>query len=280
MITRPDGREVVVLSSAAPIRASHGRITEAVIVFQDITARKSLEQQKNEFFAVASHELRTPLTIITGFAEILHLCATEEADARYRYAVTSIIQECDHLRRLIDELLDVSHTEHTPLELKRSYQDVLAPLQQMVTKHSSTTNKHRLHLTLHEVKPADRLMGWFDLSRIEQMLNNLLTNAIKYSPAGGEIEVGVHPRRDTQGTAREVLIWVKDQGIGIAAQDLPRIFERFYRADTLDGSISGFGIGLYLTRELVEGHGGRIWVESTQGQGSTFFVALPLGEAK
>lgn len=195
VITRPDGREVVVLSSAAPIRASHGRITEAVMVFQDITARKSLEQQKNEFFAVASHELRTPLTIITGFAEILHLCATEEADARSRYAVTSIIQECDHLRRLIDELLDVSHTEHTPLELKRSYQDVLAPLQQMVTKHSSTTNKHRLHLMLHEVKPADRLMGWFDLSRVEQMLNNLLTNAIKYSPAGGEIEVGVQPRR-------------------------------------------------------------------------------------
>src|SRR5207245_8236514 len=123
-----------------------------------------------------------------------------------------------------------------------------------------------------------RLMGWFDLPRTEQVVRNLLSNAIKYSPAGGEIELGVRPRRDAHGTAQEVLIWVKDQGIGIAAHDLPHLFERFYRAVTLDRSISGFGIGLYLTKELVQGHGGRIWVESTKGQGSTFFLALPLGD--
>ena len=149
---------------------------------------------------------------------------------------------------------------------------------QIVTTHTHTTSKHRVHLLLEEVKASERLMGWFDPLRIEQIMRNLLTNAVKYSPASSTIEVGVRPRRSASGKVQEVVIWVKDQGIGIAASDFPHIFERFYRAATLDRSISGFGIGLYLTKELVQEHGGHIWVESTKGRGSTFFVALPLGE--
>ena len=113
-----------------------------------------------------------------------------------------------------------------------------------------------------------------------QIVRNLLSNAVKYSPTGSAIEVGVRPRRDSQGKAQEVVIWVKDEGIGIASRDLPHIFERFYRASSLDSSsISGFGIGLYLTKQLVQEHEGRIWVESKAGEGSTFFVVLPLGRA-
>src|SRR5207253_715352 len=159
--------------------------------FQDITALKQLEQQKNTFFAVANHELRTPLTAIQGFAELLQLQAIDGSDARQQYAIKSIVEECDHLIRLVHELLEVSLLGHVRLDLKGSYQDLLAPLKQMVTKYTQTTRTHRLHLTLEDLEPTDRLMGWFDLPRIEQVMRNLNTNAIKYSPAGGEIELGV-----------------------------------------------------------------------------------------
>ena len=278
LIIHPDGREVVVLSSAAPIRRSHGFITEAVIVFQDITAPKQLEQQKNTFFAVANHELRTPLTIIMGFAELLAMQEDQHTDAMSRDALKHIREECDHLLRLVQDLLDVSRLEQTQLEIQLSIQDLLVPLTEMVNKQIQATSTHPLSLTLQNLQPDDVLLGWFDLSRLEQVVRNLITNAVKYSSVGSAIEVGVCPCRNPAGSVQEVLIWVKDQGIGIASEDRPHLFERFYRAGNIDRSSSGFGIGLYLTKELVQAHGGRIWVESTLGQGSTFFVALPLGE--
>lgn len=277
LITRPDGSEIVVLSSAAPIRSPNGLIREAVLVFQDITALKQLEQQKNEFFAVANHELRTPLTSILGFTELLQVYPPPGADQMHSYAIESIAQECEHLSRLIDELLDVSLLEYGHLDVKRKYQDLLAPITEMVTKSMQTITTHHLALKLEDLAQGELLMGWFDQARIVQIVRNLLSNSVKYSPTGGAIEVGVRPLRDTEGHASEVLIWVKDEGIGIACRDLPRIFERFYRAASLDSSsISGFGIGLYLAKQLVQEHEGRIWVESKLGEGSTFFVVLPL----
>lgn len=192
-------------------------------------------------------------------------------------AITRMAEQSEHLMRLTDELLDASRLEHGRLNLNKQYQDLLAPLSQLIATQIQTVSTHRLHLTLEESGPTDSLMGWFDLLRVEQIIRNLLSNAAKYSPVGSEIEVGVRPYRDTQRRAQEVVIWVKDQGMGIDARDRPHIFERFYRGTTFEGaSISGFGIGLYLTRQLVQAHGGRIWVESTKGQGSTFFVVLPL----
>jgi signal transduction histidine kinase len=275
-VTHPDRSEIVVRGSAAPIRRTDGLISGAVMVFQDITLLKRLEQQRNEFFAVASHELRTPLTIIKGFAELLQMSGTRrEEEAMYQYAVTSMLQESEHLSQLVDELLDVSRLEQAKLQMKRSYQDLLTPLRELLNKHIHTAKTHQVFLTLQDLEPTDKLVGCFDSARIEQVMRNLISNAMKYSPAGSEIEVGVRPHRDIHGTLREVLIWVKDQGIGIEAGDLPHIFERFYRSDKRDPSISGFGIGLYVTRALVQEHGGRIWVESTPGVGSIFFVALP-----
>lgn len=277
-ITRLDGSKIVVLGSTAAIRTPQGMTTEAVMVFQDITALKQLEQQKSDFFAIANHELRTPLTVITGFAELLHMRATSETDGMYKYATQSITQECDHLMQLIHEMLDVSRLEYDQLKIQSQYQDLLVPLRQAVDKYVHSTSTHRLRFTLEGIQPTTSLMGWFDMLRIEQVLHNLINNAIKYSPLQSEIEVGVSLYCNIPAIRQEVLIWVKDQGIGITASDLPHIFERFYRADNMDRSISGFGIGLYLTKELVQEHGGRIWVESTEQQGSTFFVVLPLKE--
>ena len=277
-ITRPDGSEIIVLSSTAPIRAASGMITEAVIVFQDISTSKQIEQQKNEFFAVANHELRTPLTIITGFAEILQQIAPASEDPTFQSALTHITQEGHHLQTLVEELLNVSRLEQVRVRIKKSYQDLLAPLRQLVNRRNAAAYIHQLRLIIDNEQEISLLMGWFDVPRIEQALNNLITNAIKYSPSGGEVEVGVQAQSDS-GQLQEVHLRITDHGIGIAANELPHIFKPFYRAETGDSTVGGFGIGLYLTKEIVLGHNGRIWVESTRGQGSTFFIALPLGDA-
>jgi signal transduction histidine kinase len=278
LISRPDGSEVVVLSSVAPIHRSQELISEAVIVFQDITAAKQLEQHKETFFAVANHELRTPLTIINGFVELLQMQDAQANRTMSAYALTSIQEECDHLLHLIQEVLDVSRPDQTHVEVQKTTQELLAPLTRSITKQIQTTTTHQFDFLLEDLSPADQLLAEVDLPRIEQVVRNLITNAVKYSPAGSTIVVGIHPRRNQEDRAQEVMIWVKDQGIGIPPCDLPHIFERFYRASNSGQSASGFGIGLYLTKHLVQAHGGRIWTESIVGKGSTFFVTLPLVE--
>lgn len=279
IVTRPGGSKVVILASTAPLRNENGLITGAVIVFQDITARKSLEQQKQEFLSIASHELRTPITAIQGFAEILQLLASREQrldDPRILHAIGSITVQSERLTHLIEDMLDITRLQHIQLSLNLAPHDLLAILNRVLESQATTTRQHHLQLVLDRLESTDSLVGWFDQERIEQVLTNLLSNAIKYSPAGGQIELGLRPLGNRVSEAREVLIWVRDWGMGISAGELPHIFERFHRASTLDRSISGLGIGLYLAKELVERHRGRIWVESSEGQGSKFYVRLPL----
>ncbi|HEX6480797.1 MAG TPA: ATP-binding protein [Ktedonobacteraceae bacterium] len=275
MVIRPDGSNMFTLSSATPIRLENGVITGAAIVFQDITAQKSIEQQKNEFLSIASHELRTPITAIMGYAEILEMKASQDSslDPICLHAIASIIEQSEGLTRLIEEMLDISRIEHAQLDLLPSVHDLLKTLHHVVESQATTTRKHHLHLILEGLELTDTLMGYYDEARITQVLSNLINNAIKYSPSGGEIEVGL---RYTPGAPADALIWVKDQGIGIPARELPHIFNRFHRASGPNSSINGLGIGLYLVNELVNSHGGHVWVESAEGAGSTFFVTLPL----
>ena len=178
--------------------------------------------------------------------------------------------------RLVDELLDVSRLEYGRLDLKRKYQDVLAPLVQIVSKYIQTTDRYHVHFKLEGLAPGEQLMGWFDLLRIEQIMRNLLSNAVKYSPVGSAIEVGVRPRRNALGRAHEVVIWVKDEGMGIAIRDLPHIFDRFYQVDKSRQrqKREGAGLGLTITKGIVEAHSGRIWVEDREGGGCIFLIAL------
>jgi signal transduction histidine kinase len=281
VLTRLDGSKVVLLCSAAPLQTEDGVISGAVTVFQDITARKSFEQQKNEFLSIVSHELRTPITAIQGFAEILQMMVASglslESPRGMRIA-TGIIEQSERLTQLIEEMLDLTRIENVQLLLDLAPHDLLGTLTHLVETQAVTTRKHHLQLVLDELQPTDVLIGYFDKKRIEQVINNLISNAIKYSPYGGEIELGLHPILDAASIPYEALIWVRDPGIGIPANELPHIFERFHRASNLDRAITGLGIGLYLTKELVERHGGRIWAKSTEGMGATFFVSLPLGK--
>jgi signal transduction histidine kinase len=213
-----------------------------------------------------------------GFAELLQMGIRD--NDKHQYAVSSILRESTNLLQLVHDLLDVSRLDQRKLEIQRTYHDILSPLREIINKYISTTVTHQLSSNIRDLDASDVLMGWFDLPRIELVVRNLISNAMKYSPAGSAIAIGVRAHRDAQGTPLAVVLWVKDQGIGIAQQDLPHIFERFYRANSHASSVSGFGMGLYLAKVLVQQHRGHIWVDSQIDQGSTFFVMLPLGESK
>ena len=244
------------------------RVIGAVAVFNDITEIRNLERLKTSFVSAVSHELRTPLTAIKGFVTTLLQDHENYFDNQTRNEFYEIIEsECDRLKRLIDDLLSVSRIEagHS-LEMHR---DPFSPLKvaiRVVRAHKSFAQNHKLILDAPKDLPF--IVG--DEDKFEQILNNLISNAIKYSPQGGEIRL-------TLRAEDEILkISVQDHGIGVPADKLQRIFSKFERVDNSNTRrTGGTGIGLFLVKHLVEQHGGKVWLESTLGEGSTFFIELP-----
>jgi signal transduction histidine kinase len=279
LIMQSEENAVVALMSSAQLRTHtvKGIVQEIAIVFQDVTIQKSLEQHKNEFFSVINHELRTPLTIIQGYAEMLqiHIQQEEFGDPFLNTAATNIMEQSEQLNHLIEDMLNISRIEHAQFTMQFARHDLLATIMHVI-ESQIVTSKRPIDLALDGLKRDDRLMATFDEERIVQVLHNLINNAIKYSMPGDGIAIEVHytPRR-----SRSVLIQVKDHGIGIAESELPHIFKRFHRAPRLNPAIGGFGIGLYLAKEIVTHHGGHIWAESREGIGSTLSFELPLNEA-
>jgi PAS domain S-box-containing protein len=278
-VVQPDGKTIVALMSSAPLRPHtiRGVAKEIAIVFQDITVQKTLEQHKNEFFSVINHELRTPLTIIQGYAEMLRIHVEQDVqdepfDPFITTAVTNITEQSDQLCRLIEDMLNISRIEHAQFVMQRAPHDLLHTITHVV-ENQAATSKRTIALALDGLQKTDTLMANFDEERIIQVLHNLINNAIKYSSSDKNIDIYVCY---TPTRRQSVLIQVKDQGVGIAASELPHIFKRFHRAYQLTASISGFGIGLYLAKEIIVRHGGHIWVESTEGVGSTFSIEFPL----
>src|SRR5579875_639631 len=280
VISHADGTRLNVLISAAPLYTSNGVMSSAVLILQDITEQKSIEQQKNEFLWMANHELRTPVTIIQGFAELL-VQSEHGLDEETRSALLNIIEQSEYLSGLIESMLDMTRLEQQQFQLQLAPHDLLALVMRIVESQAVTTSLHQLRFVTEGIATTDELICLIDRERMTQVLSNLLNNAMKYSPRGGTIEVGLRAiartsRQQGSHVYREALIWVKDQGIGIAAADIPHIFDRFYRSRVIDRSMSGFGIGLYIVKEVVTRHGGRVWVESAPGRGSTFYLWLPL----
>lgn len=264
------------LASCAPLLTDNIMI-ETVIVFQDITTQKTLEQHKSEFLSIANHELRTPITIIQGFAELLQMKAPQvqekAADSLAQYALNSIIDQSQHLTRMIEEMLNISRIEQGQFTLRYESCNLVELLHRVIESQSMTNHQHQLQLVLDGIQPNNAVVGYVDEERIVQALNNLITNAIKYTSPPSNIEIGLsyHPQKP-----HEALIWVRDQGIGIPQEELPLIFERFHRGKNADRASSGFGIGLYLVKEIITRHNGKVWAESADKQGSTFYVMLPL----
>jgi two-component system phosphate regulon sensor histidine kinase PhoR len=247
----------------------------AIVVHQDVTALKEAERLKDEFIGIAAHELRSPLAVVRGFAQMLIMQTRrgkgpELADWQLE-AIEDIDQATSRLVELTEDLLDVTRLQAGRLELHIEPTDLAALVQRIVARFRVTTEHHRIAV---DATP-EHIVIMADPRRIEQVLSNLMNNAIKYSPDGGDIAISV--REDQKDKA--VLLSVRDNGIGIPAHQQNRVFSRFMRADNAHAhNIGGTGLGLYLCRELVERHGGRIWFESVEGEGSTFFISLPLGQ--
>ncbi len=274
---RRDGLRLPILLSAVAIDAAlldgasvapiNEREPGALVVLQDVTWLKEAERLKDEFIAIATHELRSPAAVLKGYATMLLRAAGSSLDEGQREAVDAIDQATRQLVELTDELLDLTKLQAGRLELRREPQDLVELARRLTQRAQVTTERH--HVTF----AADReeCVACIDQHRIEQVIGNIIGNAIKYSPDGGDIAVTLTARDD------ECVIAVRDQGIGIPATQQGRLFQRFVRADNArERGIEGTGLGLYLCREFIERHEGRIWFESREGAGSTFSLVLPL----
>jgi len=251
----------------APIREKDAAVAGIVVVFNDITELKELDQAKSDFVSFVSHELRSPITAIKGFASTL--LREDMTDRQVQIEFLKIIaQECDRMTRLIASLLDLSRIE-AGRALDLDYEQV-----NLVTLLESVVDRHRLYATGHEfslsVDPSLTHL-YADRDKLEQILINLVGNAVKYSPNGGKITITAH---EVNGNA---VVSVQDEGIGIARDQLGSLFQRYRRvAGKGSKKIVGTGLGLYLTRHLVEAHGGKIEVDSELGKGSTFTFTIPM----
>ncbi|MBV9170653.1 MAG: PAS domain S-box protein [Chloroflexi bacterium] len=228
----------------------------------DIRERKRLEDLQKEFIANITHELRNPLTSIRGLAQMMR--RRESYDSR---AIELILTQTRALERLVEDLQDVAHFERSGLGLNIQKMDLLVLAREAVDEARATSEQHRITLDASE----EPLVGVWDPERLSQIFRNLLGNAIKYSPEGGVIVVRI---RSFEAIAE---VAIQDSGLGIAPEDLPRLFQRFSRVTPSATGVHGLGLGLYVTRELVEAHGGWIRAESEgPGRGSTFRFTLPL----
>jgi len=250
--------------TAAPVRAAGAN--SAVLVLHDITELRRLERVRRDFVANVSHEFKTPLTAIQGFAETLLAGALDDTTNR-RHFVEIIRDHAWRLARLTDDLLKLSRIEAGRLELELRSVRVQALVNGCVetARLKAETKGLRIKVALPEGLPLVRADG----AQLGEVLQNLLDNALQYTPRGGEIEVSAC------ANGSRVTFTVADTGIGIPESDLERIFERFYRVDAARSrEAGGTGLGLAIARHIVDAHGGRIWVESAVGQGSRFHFSV------
>ncbi|GAC1323228.1 MAG: hypothetical protein NVSMB2_20820 [Chloroflexota bacterium] len=222
---------------------------------------------RDDFMATVSHDLKSPLTFIKGLANLRRRRAAVSADTQPLLdALAQIEASATRMAQQLDAVVDASRLEAgRPLELRRQVIDLVALAKRAAAQHQTTTDRHALHVVTSEPE----LYGNWDELRLGRVLDNLLGNAIKYSPRGGAIEVLIDRE------AEDVVIRVRDRGEGIPQSDIPHIFERFRRGKNVEGRIPGAGIGLHGVRQLVELHAGTISVESTLGRGTTMTVRLP-----
>ncbi len=263
LVTRDGGRVPVAVSSA-PILDPRGEVMGGVDVVRDVSREREIDEVKSALISTVSHELRTPLTLIHGFAELLVL--RDMPVERRRAAAEEILEASRRLARLIDDLLSVSRMESGRLVLDPRPLDVAGLVERTLSPFRAMAARHTIHSEISGGLPVI----WGDPDKVEQILTNLVGNAIKYSPAGGEVVVSVSCADD------EVRVSVRDQGIGMSPRDMGQLFEKFYRVDRDEvRRAGGTGLGLYITKRLVEMHGGHIWAESWPGEGSEFSFTLP-----
>jgi len=243
-----------------------GKPTYFTGVVHDITVHKQDELRKNDFIAMVSHELKTPLTSMQGYVQLLALRAKNDEDTFSMSKLEKVHSQVKKMTTLINGFLNTSSFEAGKIYLNEQTFEINDLLNEVVEEVTLITANHNF-----VVMPSPKVSVKADRDKIGQVINNFLTNAVKYSPKGKNIDISC---KESHGN---IQVSVKDQGIGIKPQDQEKLFDRYYRIESVQNqTISGFGLGLYLSAEIIHRHKGKVWVESEMGKGSTFYFSLPL----
>src|SRR5712692_9817822 len=269
-------------SDVEELRATVNRAIERRELRRRLLELEEVDRLKTQFLSMASHELRTPLTAVSGFIQVARrrvarAASQDDPSIDWKQEATRAAETLElaqrqarRLGRLVDELLDVSRLQLGRVELQQSDIELVGILREVI-------ERMRLISTLHTIEldtKVDSAIIHADRDRMDQVFENLIGNAVKYSPAGGKVRVALVVKNG------EAQVAISDQGIGISADELGRIFNLFYRSpDPRAGHVGGLGLGLYISREIVTRHGGKLWAESDTTTGSTFHVSLPLAVA-
>ena len=275
-----DGTKRNISVTISPIKDRKGIIIGASKTARDITVKmeaekqrelytqrlKELNQYKDEFMVMASHELKTPLTVILANLEILTMLMQDDPNRKF---IEKTFKQTKKLSSLISNLFEVSKIQAGKLELNVTSFDLTILIREVSINLQETTKTHRI---VYPETPAIEITA--DRYKIEQVLVNLIGNSIKYMTGPGDITITV------SSTKEEVVVTIKDEGVGIPAKDIERIFERFYRASGSASSFAGSGIGLYISAEIIRAHSGKLWAESEIEKGSTFYFLIPVNQPK
>jgi PAS domain S-box-containing protein len=276
VFVKPDGSFYPVAFTASPI-VHDGKPIGTVIEVRDTTEekqidekRRQLEKQKDEFIGIASHELKTPVTSIKAYGQVLEKMFRKKGDVRTAEYIAKLDTQVDRLSMLIGDLLDVTKIQSGKLKFNEGYFDFNELVSEIVDDIQLTATRHKLVKNFGTTKSI-----YGDRDRIGQVISNLITNAIKYSPKADEVIIC------TDSSKEEVTLCVQDFGVGIAKDKKDKVFEQFYRVSG-DEEITfpGLGLGLYISSEIIKRQNGRIWVESTLGKGSKFCFSLPIPKKK
>jgi signal transduction histidine kinase len=264
-LQRPQNLPLPVGITYAPLVNPDGNLLNIIATVRDITRFREAEELKSTFISVISHELKTPVALIKGYAGTLRRDDAVWDRSIIQDSLAVIEDEADRLTELIENLLDASRLQAGALRISMTDIALDALARRIVERFRTQSSRHTFVVDLPENFPV--ILG--DEDRLEQVFSNLLSNAIKYSPEGGEIRVSGQIRPE------QVIICVSDQGPGVAPDDIPHIFDRFYRATEAAKKTKGAGLGLYLARAVIEAHQGRIWVDPKPGDGARICFALP-----
>lgn len=260
------GQRTMILNARRTYRQVNN--TEAILLaFEDVTNRKLLEKQKDDFIGIVSHELKTPLSSIKIFAGLLEKHHKQNKDERASYFLSKMTEQMERLTHLMASFVNVYKIQNGKLALHKKSFDINDLITTVVSDFQFTTNSHTItHNDLSKINI------YADKERIAQVLVNLISNAIKYSPTAGKIIISSSKSGDN------VIVSIQDFGLGIPKEQHAKVFDRFFRGKGIAKDVSGLGLGLYISSEIIAQHKGRMWVESDKGKGSTFYFSIPVGK--
>jgi len=270
-IVRPDGTERTLHAEGEVVFGADGEKQRVVGTIQDVTERKQAERAREALLASVSHDLKSPLTVIRGHAQLLQMKARRPGTApgELTDGLAKIDAAASRMAAQLTELLDVARLQMgEELELQQEHLDLVTLVRERAEAHVQTSRRHEIVISAETRK----LEGEWDRARLERVMDNLVGNAVKYSPAGGAVQVRTESERD--GSGDWAIVTIADEGVGIPVEDLSSVFAPFQRAGNV-GAIPGTGVGLAGARQIIEQHGGTITVESEEGKGSVFTVRLP-----